>query len=345
MQHLRSVIGFLTALGLLGCGGGTAPNPPEPSTPAGGSTTVAEPAGEGASSSSADPSADPSGTANPADPVAAPPPPSAIKLEPVKGPVMEFPNPGEADFASEELMHVKLREANESYNLKGQFAIQGNKVLAANLAGTGVRDLAPLRGLPLIELDLQACPVTDLFHLKGMPLEGLFLDLTRVYDLRPLADMPLQKLYITRTGVKNIAPLKGMPLTEFNAAHTPVDDISVLAGMPISSLWLSHTEVSDISALAEVPLVSLTLHGTKVKDLSPLAKHPTLQRLHIGETPVTDLTPLEGLRLTRLIFPVDQVTKGMNVAQNMPLQEIGTAFDDEKDDRTSPAAFWAAREK
>ena len=330
-------MGMLASLLLLGCGGGDLSatanpageaNPPDPDK-----TALADSNPElGATTE----------TPGSASTEATPPPPSAIKVEPIKGPV-NFPAPAEAGFASEDLMHVKLKEANDGYNLKGQFAIQGNKVLAANLAGTGVRDLAPLRGLPLIELDLQACPVTDLFHLKDMPLESLFLDLTQVYDLRPLAGMPLSKLYLTRTGVKNIAPLKGMRLTEFNAAHTPVQDLSVLAGMPIESLWLSHTAVTDISALAEVPLVSLTLHGTNVKDLTPLAKHPTLQRLHIGETAVTDLTPLQGLRLNRLIFPANQITKGLEIAQTMPLREIGTAFDDENDDRSSPAAFWAAR--
>jgi len=241
-------------------------------------------------------------------------------------------------------MHVKLKEVNPNYNLKGQFAIQNNQVVGARLGGTGVKDLAPLRGLPLMELDLQKCPVTDLHHLKGMPLRALFLDLTQVYDLRPIAGMPLESLYLNNTGVQNISMLKGMPLKEFNAAHSAVNDISALAGAPIQSLWLSRTEVSDISSLAKVPLISLTLHGTKVKDLSPLAAHPTLERLHIGETPVTDLRPLKGLRLSRLIFPANQIKEGLDVVKTMPLREIGTAFDDTRDDRTSPAAFWASRE-
>ena len=87
-------------------------------------------------------------------------------------------------------------------------------------------------------------------------------------------------------------------------------------------------------------MVSLTLHRTLVRDLSPLSG-TGLQRLHIGETPVTDLTPLKGMRLTRLVFNPDNIQKGMDVARALPLQEIGTQFDDAGRDLAPPQVFWA----
>jgi hypothetical protein len=51
-----------------------------------------------------------------------------------------------------------------------------------------------------------------------------------------------------------------------------------------------------------------------------------LQRLHIAETPVTDLSPLKGMRLTRLVFTPANITAGIDVAKSLPLQEIGTRF-------------------
>ena len=64
----------------------------------------------------------------------------------------------------------------------------------------------------------------------------------------------------------------------------------------------------------------------------------TLQRLHIGETPVSDLTPLKGLMLTRLIFTPSKITKGLDVARNMKtLTEIGATLET----KMAPAQFWA----
>jgi hypothetical protein len=106
-------------------------------------------------------------------------------------------------------------------------------------------------------------------------------------------------------------------------------------------LWLTGCPVESIAALKTVPLVSVTLHRTKVKDLSPLTG-TQLQRLHIAETPVTDLSPLKGVPLTRLVFTPATITKGMEVARELPLQEIGTQFDEAGKDLQPPASFWPA---
>jgi Leucine-rich repeat (LRR) protein len=105
-------------------------------------------------------------------------------------------------------------------------------------------------------------------------------------------------------------------------------------------LWLTGTPVENIAPLKAVPLVSLTLHKTRVVDLSPLSG-TALQRLHIGETPVSDLTPLKGLNLTRLVFTPANIKTGLEVAKGLPLQEIGTQFDENGKDLMPPQAFWA----
>ena len=70
--------------------------------------------------------------------------------------------------------------------------------------------------------------------------------------------------------------------------------------------------------------------------------HAALQRLHIAETPVTDLSPLKGMKLTRLVFTPANITAGIEVAKSLPLQEIGTRFDDGGKDLVPPASFWPA---
>ena len=102
---------------------------------------------------------------------------------------------------------------------------------------------------------------------------------------------------------------------------------------------VTGTPVEDIAPLAKLPLFSLTLHRTRVRSLAPLAG-TNLQRLHIGETPVEDLSPLKGLPLTRLVFTPATVKAGLDIAKALPLQEVGTRFDEEGRDLLPPAAFW-----
>jgi internalin A len=156
--------------------------------------------------------------------------------------------------------------------------------------------------------------------------------------------MPLEKIYLSRTPVSDLSALEGAPLVEVNIVDTRVSDIAPLAKSPIQMLWLTGTPVTSIAALKGMPLVSLTLHKTKVTDLSPLSGS-ALQRLHIGETPVTDLTPLKGLSLTRLVFTPAGIKAGLDVARSLPLQEIGTKFDEEGRDLMPPEAFWAQQGK
>jgi hypothetical protein len=104
-------------------------------------------------------------------------------------------------------------------------------------------------------------------------------------------------------------------------------------------LWLTGCPVENLSPLEDLPLVSLTLHRTKVKNLAPLSE-TRLRRLHIGETPVEDLTPLRGMALTRLVFTPANIKRGLEVVKDLPLQEIGTRFDEEAKDLAPPSVFW-----
>jgi hypothetical protein len=73
-----------------------------------------------------------------------------------------------------------------------------------------------------------------------------------------------------------------------------------------------------------------------VRDLTPLAA-TNIKRLHIGETPVTDLTPIRNLELTRLIFTPGNIEKGLEAARRMEsLVELGTTFEN----RMPPDVFW-----
>jgi len=236
-----------------------------------------------------------------------------------------------------DLVHDRLREKNPDYRNQAQFAMDPALGLVGDLSGGGVTDLSPLQGLPFGALDLKGLEVSDLAPLKGMPLILLGLEDTRVADLKPLAGLKLEKLYLNNTDVADLKPLKGMPLSELMLVGTRVKDLRPLRGVPVQMLWLNNTPVTDISPIATCPLVSLTLEGTGVSDLRPLSKMSGLRRLHIGRTKVTDLTPLKGLGLTRLIFTPDNIRAGLDVVRNMgTLTELGTTLDT----RMPPDQFW-----
>ena len=242
---------------------------------------------------------------------------------------------------TEVALHKALREANVGYSGNGEFRIEGGRVSAIRLAQCGITNIGPLRGMPLMMLDLQACPISDISALEGMPMIELYLDGTAVEDLSPLAGMSsLKKLYIDNSNVKDLSPLKGLPIQELNAVGTRVSDISALKGMPLQMLWLTDLPVKDIAALAGSPLVSVTLHRTKVEDLRPLAQ-TRIQRIHIGETPVKDLTPLAGLPLTRLVFDPGKIQQGIDGIRGIAtMTQIGTKFEQDLDTLLPPPQFW-----
>ncbi len=223
-------------------------------------------------------------------------------------------------------------------NSNAKFTKAGGRIIAANLARSGVRDIGPLEGLPLKYLDLTLLPITDLSALKGMPLEELYLEGTKVTDLSPLAGMPLKILRMEHVPVEDISPIAGMKLLQLNLYDTKVKDISVVRGMPLNTLWIPESKVDDISVLDGMKLESLDLRKTAISDLSPIAGNEKLLRLNIAESEITDLTPLQGLHLQRLIFTPEKIRKGIEIVRNMPsLRKIGPSFDEVVD----PATFWA----
>ncbi|MBW3539525.1 MAG: hypothetical protein KY476_04580 [Planctomycetes bacterium] len=222
-------------------------------------------------------------------------------------------------------------------NRNAEIRETAGRITHVKLSGAGVEDISALKGLPLVHLDLRGLPVSDLTPLAGMPLRELFLEETPVRDLAPLAGMPLDQLYLNQTLVETIEPLAGMPIEQLNLQGTPLDDLSPVATMEIGTLWIPQTQVADLTPLRGRSLVSLDAEETPVADLTPLAEMNSLKRLNIAGTFVTDLTPLDGLGLERLIFTPSRITQGLDVIRSMPtLTELGPSFEE----RSAPAEFW-----
>jgi hypothetical protein len=275
-----------------------------------------------------------------AQPAAPEPMVSIPAILPATLPVMVTPVEPKKTFWSPDMLHAEIKFYNPSYAGTGEFVMKDGQPFAMSLRGAKITDLEFLTKLSPFALDLSGTPIQDIRQVKGLNLVELYLEDSPVTDLSPLRGMPLKKLYLSRTPVSDLSALSGAPLIELNVVETKVSDLTPLSNSPIQMLWLTGTPVVSISALKGVPLVSLTLHRTQVTDLSPLSGS-SLQRLHIGETPVSDLTPLKGMSLTRLVFTPANIKAGLDVARFLPVQEIGTKFEEASKDLMPPAAFWA----
>ncbi|MEQ9408937.1 MAG: hypothetical protein RIK87_14465 [Fuerstiella sp.] len=223
-------------------------------------------------------------------------------------------------------------------NENAQFERSGNDIVEARLFQSGVKSIDALKGLPLRALDLGMTEVSDLSVIKGMPLQTLILENAPVDNISVVRGMQLEVLHLQNTTVTDLSPLAGMPLRELNLMGVPVEDLSVVAELPLTTLWIPQTRISDISALQGKAMVSLDVEGTQVSSLEPLSGMSTLKRLNIADTPIQDLTPLQGLKLERITLTPDNIQSGIQVLRDMPsLTQILTSM---QGPGQSAADFW-----
>lgn len=265
-----------------------------------------------------------------------------------------------------EQLKAALKEKNPNFTGEALTRLGAQGIDAVGINDPAIEDISPLKGLPLVIVDLHDSHVTSIDALAGMTIQQIDLSNTGVSDVSVLSEMPLVNAYFNGCPIKAAPKLTGAPADCFDFTDTPLEDLSGLAGATVTNLYLVHTKVKDLaplknariqsiwlndapvedcSPLAFLPAVSVTLEGTKVSDISCFKSHPTLQRLHIGETEVTDLTPVQWMPgLTRLIFTPNRIKTGIEYARRLPdLREIGTAFGTPQDEGKmwSPDQFWA----
>jgi len=241
-----------------------------------------------------------------------------------------------------EMTPSQLREAL-GIGEKGQIQKgQRGGIAIVDISNTGIRDLSPLKGLQLEVLDMSGLQISDLSPLKEMKLLRVAMENTLVDDISVLKGMPLEYLWLKDTQVSDISPLADMPLRHLNLMGTKVSDSSPVKTLKLQIIWLRDAPVTDLSPLAGSDLESLDVQDTPVANLDVVAELPKLVRLNMAGTKVTDLTPLEGRALTRLIFTPENITKGIEVIREMEsLTQLDTSFDGDSPTAMSADEFWA----
>ncbi|OAI41499.1 hypothetical protein AYO40_00250 [Planctomycetaceae bacterium SCGC AG-212-D15] len=124
----------------------------------------------------------------------------------------------------------------------------GPEGFALNLGSCGkqVTDLSPLKGMPLVSLNIVGCDqVRDLTPLQGMPLASLdAFQCHSIRDLSPLKDVPLTTLVVCQCSVDDLTPLKGMPLDHLHIAESRVHDLTSLQGMTLTRFYFTPKNIT-----------------------------------------------------------------------------------------------------
>ncbi|MBY0526403.1 MAG: protein kinase [Gemmataceae bacterium] len=198
---------------------------------------------------------------------------------------------------------------------------RGNLQLDLGLQDT-IRDLSPLRGIPLKSLGIGGLEVRDLSPLQGMPLDGISAHACKqLRDLKPLQGMKLTWLDLLGTPVEDLSPLQGMPLRHLNLKYCQqLRDLAPLKGMKLETLSLGGhaTPHLDLAPLQGMPLRSLDVHQSSLQNLKVLEGMP-LTKLDLWRVSVQDLAFLRGANLTELAFEPQAANKAsIDLIRRMP---------------------------
>src|SRR6185436_19862379 len=100
-----------------------------------------------------------------------------------------------------------------------------------------------LRNEGLLALDLQGTQISDLAHLSGVPLGEInATGCEKLGDLAPVSMLPLVVLKLAKSGVTDLAPLASIrSLKTLDVEDTKVRDLAPLSGLALESLNLDGT--------------------------------------------------------------------------------------------------------
>ncbi len=189
-----------------------------------------------------------------------------------------------------------------------------------------VKDLAPLRGIPLSRLGLVGCPVDNLEPLRDMRLISLDVGRTKVRDLRPLQGMSLEELDLRDTAVDDLTPLCGMPLKRLGCRGCPelvnLEPLRQLRQLTSLNL-MDCPKVEDLGPLHNLPLGNLNLFNCfRVKSLDPLRGVPVKTFSMSGQANVTDFSPLEGMPLREVSVGACRWFKDLSILDGKGLTSV-----------------------
>jgi serine/threonine protein kinase len=206
--------------------------------------------------------------------------------------------------------------------------LRGLPINRIDASQTKIESLEPLVGMPLHTLIVERCSkIKDLSPLKGMRLIELNIKETQASDLSPLAGMPLKSLILDSTKVADLGPLEGLPLEKLSAdkhSSFTIRDLSPLEGMPLKSLKLMGQQPYSLSPLQGMRLQLFNNWDGPPLDLSPLRGMP----LKVVSANSEDFSPLQEMDLSffESTRPSDQAIQTMAGLQSKSMLINGSAI-------------------
>ena len=245
------------------------------------------------------PSADKPKTASAQSPAVTPSPTGKNIAEPNQN----LPDPSNSAFvaaiaalpASQQMALVlaRLKELNPHFDVaKSNFKLEDGAVVELSFTTVGITNITPLRALKFLK-KLTIAPwtakerghLTDLAPLSGLPLIQLWCHKNPISNLDPLRGMPLVNLSISGTHVTDLGPLNGSKLSILSCGDTEISDLSPLEGLPLTVLWIQNTKVSNLAPLIRLPLQELCCDFDAKRDAKYLRSIRTLTKINNTAAP------------------------------------------------------------
>ena len=146
------------------------------------------------------------------------------------------------------LARTRIQRFSLNYNflLRDISPLAGLPLTDVDIGDSQVADIRPLANLKLVSLKITHRDLANIAMLKGMPLESLCLESSCLSDLSPLAGMKLKVLHGAQ-GAGDLSILKGMPLKELDVSfrlYFPPDErllrslpLEKVNEMPVATFW------------------------------------------------------------------------------------------------------------
>ncbi len=173
-----------------------------------------------------------------------------------------------------------------------------------NFSRTDVPDITSLSNLKKLRVlrfshtqVTNLTPITELTELVELDIS--YTDLTNIDALSETNG--LVNFYMMSTGIDNLAALSGQEgLRSFAASGSPISDIEPLLNSKLlTNLYINDTLVTDISILREFSqLQRLSIAGLPLDNMSVLSDHSNISYLDISHTQIADLSPIEASLFT-----------------------------------------------
>jgi Leucine-rich repeat (LRR) protein len=190
-----------------------------------------------------------------------------------------------------------------------------------NVSKNNIRDLSPLKNLPLISLNIANNPVQDLSPILSPTLKELYLHGTEVKDLACLTNTSLERLELGYLSVTQaFQTLMNVPLKRLSFAQSPQMQLRDIASLRLESLTMIDLPQDELGCLTNMPLKELTLCSSQIDSLAPLAGMGA-RSLTIESNSLRLLHGIEALPLERLELHTPGVWDVWPI-RNMAIKEL-----------------------